>query len=730
MNFRSVFLGIAFIMFGATLGLALLSYSAQDPSLSTATSIAASNILGTFGSYSADLFLHIFGYASLLFVILPITWGSQIILKNEISYFWLRAIAALCNVVMLASLAMRYTKSVPFTYTGGAMGNLFNIYLSSINFDHFFLVQCMVCCALLYFSFNISWNVTAAILTSMLVYALRFVKYITHSCGKLFKLIVVHYKAISSREVDIEEYMEEPEPKPEPEPEARQAAPTSKPTAKVALNITNSMNLPQIDLLSCLKKQKITISEKFMQARAAELLQILKDFGINGTITGYSPGPVVTLYEFEPAAGIKSSRIISLSDDIARIMKATSTRISIIPGKNSLGIEIPNEDREIVYLRENMESKEYKNGIHKLPLILGKDISGETVIADLANMPHLLVAGTTGSGKSVAINTMILSLLFRYTPEECKFVMVDPKMLELSVYDGIPHLLAPVVTEASKAVVALKWTVKEMENRYRLMSHLNVRNIAGYNQAVENAIKNNTNLTKKVQTGFNIETGKPIYETLEIENKKLPFIVVIVDEMADLMIVAGKDIESLVQRLAQMARAAGIHIIMATQRPSVDVITGVIKANFPTRVSFQVTSKIDSRTILGEMGAEQLLGKGDMLYMSGGNKIKRVHGPFVSDGDVEKVVSFLKTQGSPNYSVDITSDIQSHMSLNTGTERDELYDQAVALVLRENKASTSFIQRCFKIGYNRAATIIEQMEKSRVIGSPNHVGKREILVEE
>ena len=481
-------------------------------------------------------------------------------------------------------------------------------------------------------------------------------------------------------------------------------------------------------------KDGVTQNNAVIKKHREELLQVLSDFGVMGDVVGAASGPVVTLYELEPAAGTKSSRIIGLSDDISRSMRSVSARIAVIPGRNAIGIELPNKQRETVYLKELLESAEYQDKNYDLPIILGKDISGNVIVADLARMPHLLVAGTTGSGKSVAINTMILSLVYALTPDQCKFIMVDPKMLELSVYDGIPHLLTNVVTEPGKAVVALKWVVKEMENRYRLMSNLSVRNIHNYNDRIKDAIANGEVIQRTVQTGFDSETGQPKIEQVPLDMKILPFIVVIVDEMADLMLVAGKDIETSIQRLAQMARAAGIHIIMATQRPSVDVITGVIKANFPTRISFQVTSKIDSRTILGEQGAEQLLGKGDMLYMSGGSKITRIHGPFIVDDEVERVVSYLKSQGKPTYMTDITSEDGGGGGYGDGegggtdSDQDELYREAVRIIQHEGKASTSFIQRCLKVGYNRAANIMEQMEKEGLVSKPNHMGKREILM--
>ncbi|MGB6464700.1 MAG: DNA translocase FtsK, partial [Xanthobacteraceae bacterium] len=496
--------------------------------------------------------------------------------------------------------------------------------------------------------------------------------------------------------------------------------------------------LPPLELLTPASKSgRATVSSEMLQNNATALEGVLGDFGVRGEIINARPGPVVTLYELEPAPGIKSSRVISLADDIARSMSALSARVAVVSGRNAIGIELPNPTREKVYLREMLASDDYAESAARLPLCLGKAIGGEPVLVDLARMPHLLLAGTTGSGKSVAINTMILSLLYRLQPEQCRLIMVDPKMLELSVYDGIPHLLTPVVTDPKKAVVALKWAVREMEERYKKMSKLGVRNIDGYNARVAEANKKGEKLSRTVHTGYNRETGQAIYENEELDLEPLPYIVVIVDEMADLMMVAGKDIEGAVQRLAQMARAAGLHVILATQRPSVDVITGTIKANFPTRISFQVTSKIDSRTILGEQGAEQLLGQGDMLYMAGGGRISRVHGPFVSDEEVEKVVRHLKSQGQPEYLEAVTAEEPQDEDGNPifdstamgGAEGGDLYQQAVAIVTRDRKASTSYIQRRLQIGYNRAASLMERMEQEGVVGQPNHAGKREILVE-
>ena len=516
-------------------------------------------------------------------------------------------------------------------------------------------------------------------------------------------------------------------------------APRKKPRrAPPSRKSSDKFELPPISVLTAPKasdRQPLSKSELDSNSRALE--GVLGDFGVRGEIVKAHPGPVVTLYELEPAPGIKSSRVIGLADDIARSMSALSARVAVVPGRNAIGIELPNAHREKVYLRELLAVKDYNESVAKLPLCLGKNIGGESIIVDLARMPHLLIAGTTGSGKSVAINTMILSLVYRLRPDQCRLIMVDPKMLELSVYDGIPHLLTPVVTDPKKAVVALKWAVREMEERYKRMSKLGVRNIDGYNARLVEARSKGEELTRTVHTGFDKETGKAIYEEEKLDLDPLPYIVIIVDEMADLMMVAGKDIEGAVQRLAQMARAAGLHVILATQRPSVDVITGTIKANFPTRISFQVTSKIDSRTILGEMGAEQLLGQGDMLYMAGGGRISRVHGPFVSDEEVEKVVRHLKTQGQPEYLEAVTAeeptDEDGAVFDSTGMGGDgggDLFSQAVAIVKRDRKASTSYIQRRLQIGYNRAASLMERMELEGIVGQANHAGKREILVEE
>jgi DNA segregation ATPase FtsK/SpoIIIE, S-DNA-T family len=524
-----------------------------------------------------------------------------------------------------------------------------------------------------------------------------------------------------------------------PAPSAASLTTTTRSVVESAGSPRREWIMPSIAMLTEPKKSVgAKVSQDALEQNARLLEGVLDDFGVKGEIVNVRPGPVVALYELEPAPGIKSSRVIGLADDIARSMSAVSARVAVVQGRNAIGIELPNQRRDTVYLRELLASEDFGKSNHRLPIALGKTIGGEPVIVDLTRMPHLLVAGTTGSGKSVAINTMILSLLYRMKPERCRLIMVDPKMLELSAYDGIPHLLTPVVTDPKKAVIALKWAVREMEERYKKMSKVGVRNIDGFNARVAEAVAKGEALTRTVQTGFDRETGEAIYESEEIPLDELPYIVVVVDEMADLMMVAGKDIEGAIQRLAQMARAAGIHLIMATQRPSVDVITGTIKANFPTRISFQVTSKIDSRTILGEQGAEQLLGQGDMLYMAGGGRISRVHGPFVSDTEVEKVVAHIKKQGAPEYLHAITEDndasededeapLPSPGSMDADESAD-FYDRAVNIVLRDRKVSTSYIQRRLSVGYNKAASLVERMEKEGVVSAPNHSGKREILI--
>ncbi|AZL15250.1 DNA translocase FtsK [Rickettsiales endosymbiont of Stachyamoeba lipophora] len=741
LQFKKILLSMSLLSVGLMFFTSIITYDPADPSFSHATTIDKyHNFLGKVGAHLADLILQPFGYSSFLIPLVIVTYSLHLLKNTQPKFikFRLLLLPITLTIVCVAFSFLPIIEKFDIISGGGWVGWYVKSKFATIIYQYqkFILPALWIIGVGLFFAI-ISLN------------PLKFIKFIINLIQIITRLNFKFKRNKNAALADDEnselsdfndDYQLEDDIIFKNDEEHTLAKFTDKVKTKLTKTKIKSpieeeiLNkryiLPDIDLLAKAGKKVVVISKVFLDQQLERLSGVLNDFGIKGDMIDVKPGPVVTLYELEPAAGTKSSRIIGLADDISRSMSALSARIAVVPGKNLIGIELPNKEREVVLLREILEQDSFKNSTSKLPLALGKNIGGEAVIADLARMPHLLVAGTTGSGKSVAINTMILSLLYKLTPEQCRFIMIDPKMLELSVYDGIPHLLSPVVTEPGKAVVALKWVVREMENRYKLMSSIGVRNIDGFNEKIINAKRQGLKLTRSLQTGFDMETGKPLYEKYEIDDNALPYIVVIVDEMADLMLVAGKDIEASIQRLAQMARAAGIHIVMATQRPSVDVITGVIKANFPTRISFQVTSKIDSRTILGEQGAEQLLGMGDMLYMAGGSKITRVHGPFVSDQEVEKVVSLLKTQGEPNYIDDITKEQNTEDNFGDfgGEGGDSLYSQAVQIILRDKKASTSYIQRCLKIGYNRAANIIEQMEREGIISAANHVGKREILL--
>jgi len=772
--------GLALACLAVVLCVVLASYDPSDISLDTWTSReTVHNLLGRPGSYVADLLWQVFGAASYLLCLLFLAWGWILFAGRKLDLFLGRLLAVLLALFTTSTFFAVLTSKIPTLETlsvGNAGGKILNGLLSYVlpgtaGAVMIALVMLIVTLGVLHMAAALTlgeWHgFFAFIHESALAVSDFLYDAVSHVWHKLRNRHEEDFeedgldkdeeeieedslKRPWNRKADAENADEESEDGDE-KPALRIKLPSKKQKAnlvqrppqatkqsKLAFRQDEPQALPPLELLQwpdSAKQTRADLSEEALEKNAKLLESVLADFGVYGQITKVSPGPVVTLYELEPSPGTRASRVISLADDIARNMSATAVRVAVVPGRNVIGIELPNKKREVVYLRELLSSDCYSEHAGSLPIVLGKDIAGTPVIADLARMPHLLIAGTTGSGKSVAINTMILSLLYRLPPQKCRFIMVDPKMLELSVYEGIPHLLAPVVTEPKKAIVALKWTVREMEERYRAMSKLGVRNIEGYNIRLREAAKNNENLTRRVQTGYDKETGKPIFEEQPLDLTPLPYIVVIVDEMADLMIVAGKEIESAVQRLAQMARAAGIHILMATQRPSVDVITGTIKANFPTRISFQVTSKIDSRTILGEQGAEQLLGQGDMLYMAGGGRVTRVHGPFVRDDEVESIVKFLKDQGEPEYLDEITEESDENIgdgesSLFGGSGGDggenDLYDKAVDIVLRERKASTSFIQRHLQIGYNRAATLIERMERDNIISKANHVGKREV----
>jgi DNA segregation ATPase FtsK/SpoIIIE, S-DNA-T family len=740
--FKNLYVINAFFLLTASifLAVALLTYNYSDPSFNRVTYAEISNWAGYNGAYIADPMLQLFGFGALFLVVIPMGWALLLLYDGEIKFFILRIMCFPLSVLSLATFLsfIPVNEGWLFKSYGGVLGiSIKDILCSFIDARITFFLAAISSLILFYFSFALS--------TQRWLMFLSACKIIVTKIQSIFSFII---KPISrmlgiNKDNDLndfdDDYIEEEKstPKLEPRKSIKKEVKLKQLNIPLPKDSGIGYKLPASDLLNPVqcRKAKREQNSSYIKSSIEELSTVLGDFGVNGEIRGAYPGPVVTLFELEPAAGTKSSRVIGLSDDISRSMRAESARIAVIPGRNALGIEIPNKIRETVYFREVIESKEFNDGTQKLPLVLGKDIAGNTQVADLAKMPHLLIAGTTGSGKSVAINTMILSILYKLTPEQCKLILIDPKMLELSVYEDIPHLLTPVVTEPGKAIVALKWVVREMENRYRLMSNLSVRNIDGFNEKIELAIQKNETLDRLVQTGFDRENGKPVFERVPIAKEKLPYIIVVVDEMADLMLVAGKDIETSIQRLSQMARAAGIHIIMATQRPSVDVVTGIIKANFPTRVAFQVSSKIDSRTILGEQGAEQLLGMGDMLYMAGGGRISRVHGAFVSDAEVEKVVNYLRLQGSPNYIENILVDTESSDNSafavsEMGNEDDDIYCQAVAIVTQDRKASTSYIQRKLRIGYNKAASIIERMENEGIVGSANHVGKREILVPE
>lgn len=781
---KNYLFGIFWILVSITIFVSVFSYSENDPSFNNiSTHKEIHNYLGAFGSYFADLLVQLIGMVSILLGLVFFILGIKIILNKTI-YNKLQKFLSFFGILISSSiifdnlLACRYCE---FGKCGGILGKFFS---ESVYYDapQYSIITLCLIIFLISLSYFIDIRKNWWLVKTAKIYRLckSIIKFILNGIKFFFKLFTTKSFRLSLRNIFTKnkgEYVlveEEEEEEDEEDKEtitedntSNDILPQKEEKKLFSLFIKNENKkeekkknkeniekikiktekqdkyiLPNISLLNKNNnKNKISISRDELLEQSKKLISVLKDFGVKGEMISVKAGPIITLHEFEPSAGTKSSRVIGLADDIARSMSATSARISVIPGKNAMGVELPNKQRETIFIRDLLESNEYKNSKAQLPIIVGSDIAGEAVIADLAKMPHLLVAGTTGSGKSVAINTMITSLLYKMTPDQCKFIMIDPKMLELSVYEGIPHLLTPVVTEPLKAITALKWVCREMEDRYRIMASLGVRNIAGYNEKLNNAIKNGTKLTRRVQVGFDSETDEPIYEEKEIEEKEMPYIVVIVDEMADLMITAGKEIEASIQRIAQKARAAGIHIIMATQRPSVDVITGVIKANFPTRMSFQVVSKIDSRTILGEQGAEQLLGMGDMLFMAGGGKIIRAHGPFVSDDEVEKIVNFIKSQGfKPNYVDEVlknddefSSDDGSGSSGGGLEEIDgekNLYQQALNIIKRDRKCSISYIQRQLRIGYNKAANIIEEMERDGILSSPGNTGKREILIKD
>jgi S-DNA-T family DNA segregation ATPase FtsK/SpoIIIE len=780
--------GIALIAFAGLAAAALATWSIKDPSLSYATSAPVRNLLGLPGAVAADLLTQLFGLASVALILPLAIWGWRMLMHRRFDRERLRVAMWVLGALLAAAFAACLPRTAAWplpTGLGGVIGDALLRGPAALNGGPISGLARLIMTLIL--AASASWTIAVAagvgfhrrsadvdddeeavddedeeedtsisigwVVHTLMSARARLVRMLLAPFSYAAALRARRKRSLKERIEPRLEAGEHPDPEDEDvedgeEDNDEEADESSvkishpnrnpaRPAASPKRRNSDGYELPSLAVLAAPKSsERSAPSEQIIKENAVALESVLEDFGVRGEIINAHPGPVVTLYELEPAPGIKSSRVIGLSDDIARSMSAISARVAIITGRNAIGIELPNPSRERVYLRELLASEDYNSSTAKLPVCLGKTIGGHPVIVDLTRMPHLLIAGTTGSGKSVAINTMILSLVYRLRPDQCRLVMVDPKMLELSVYDNIPHLLTPVVTDPKKAVVALKWAVREMEERYKRMSKLGVRNIDGYNARLAEAKGKGEVLSRTVHTGYDRESGEAIYEKEEFDLEPLPYVVVIVDEMADLMMVAGKDIEGAIQRLAQMARAAGIHVILATQRPSVDVITGTIKANFPTRISFQVTSKIDSRTILGEQGAEQLLGQGDMLYMQGGGRISRVHGPFVSDEEVEKVVRHLKTQGAPQYLDAVTADLGEEgedgavfdASGMGAPEPGDLYGQAVAVILRDRKASTSYIQRRLQIGYNRAASIMERMEQEGVVGQPNHAGKREILI--
>ena len=731
---------------------ALASYHAEDPSWNTATAERARNLLGDFGAKLADLDLQSFGLAAWILAALMVISGLSRAAHREphIARGHLRLRAAIGALGVLALAGVLAAPPPPAIWPlaeglgglwgAGVLGLVSGLFHFARLPDAEWIAAGLLAVAAigaLAASIGMGRGDLAALADSVIASA--------HGLAQRRSVEPQAPRPTARRRATRPARAAEPELDDAPEPLIGGPAPavaggkSLKASKREAREIQGAFafvredgfRLPELSMLAKPKARASSVDEGGLRQNARLLESVLAEFGVRGAIDQIRPGPVVTLYELSPAPGVKHARVVALSDDIARSMSVSACRVSVVQGRNAIGIELPNARRETVYLRDLLSSNEYEKTGHVLPMALGETIGGEPYVADLARMPHLLIAGTTGSGKSVGVNAMILSILYRLAPDQCRFIMIDPKMLELSVYDGIPHLLAPVVTDPKKAIVALKWTVREMEDRYRRMSKIGVRNVAGYNEKAREALAKGEHFVRTVQTGFD-EGGRAVYEEEKLRPEPMPYLVVVIDEVADLMMVAGKDIEGAVQRLAQMARAAGIHLIMATQRPSVDVITGTIKANFPTRISFQVTSKIDARTIMQEQGAEQLLGQGDMLYMAGGGRITRLHGPFVSDGEVEAVAKFLRDQGEPQYLEEVTAapeedDEGSGFGSEGGGSGDDLYDQAVAVVTRDRKASTSYIQRRLQIGYNRAASLMEKMEREGVVGAANHAGKRDIL---
>ena len=767
-RFLQRFGGVALSVAALMVIVASIFYQPEDNAMNVANGQPVRNLLGLVGAISADFSVSFFGIVLSLFLLVFIAWGVSLARLRPVINPYSRVFAWIVGLVCGCAFFAAFPPAAGWLELGGVCGGFVLSHIMTFVNTLYPLAYADIMVAVLLFvlmmmGFDYAMGITCKdwwrwtkfvsvktyhIIAIWCLYLYKVVARICFIFGKLFRRRAAEVddgegEVVLTRAPKKEKVRKEPKlsdestSSDEKSSEDKEKRSTAKPK-------TTSKNdgyvFPDVALLTRpAAKGGTNLSEKELDAIARELEGVLEEFGVHGNIVKVRPGPVVTLYELEPAPGTKTARVIGLADDIARSMSAVSVRIAVVPGSNTIGIELPNKNRETVWLRDLIEDEQFKKSKNELNVVLGKDIGGRNVYADLAKMPHLLVAGTTGSGKSVGVNAMILSLLFRMTPDECKLIMIDPKMLEFSMYNGIPHLLTPVITDPAKAVIGLKWAVREMEERYRAMAQLNVRNIMGYNQKLKELKASGEIIKRTVQTGFDSETGKPIYEEQELDLTPLPYIVIVVDEMADLMLVAGKEVEAAIQRLAQMARAAGLHLIMSTQRPSVDVITGTIKANFPTRISYQVTSKIDSRTILGEQGAEQLLGRGDMLYMPAGQRPQRVHGGFAPDAEIEKVVEFIKAQKAPEYVEGVTegelntdkggssSAVFDKSDMGGGGSDEDLYRQAVEIVRNDKKVSTSYVQRRLRIGYNRAATIIDRMEEEGIISAPDHTGRRQVL---
>ena len=729
--------GISLLFLNCFIFLSLLSFSPLDPSLNNLTSSEVSNLGGIIGANISDLLVQLFGYSSFILTVVLLSWSYKLIFHKYLPLialhtfllpFFLTSISVFLNLLNLSSLNGFISNEIMISLLD------FGLLSTSSSYILLLISVFLFSAILLFFSMGLSkrdWLLMMQVISQILLK-------ITYLFVSLFKLVFKipnnsKLHSINKKQELIEPKIDFENIKNEPVSNFGQTNvdEISTPLQKeIDLDNDDEYKSPSVDFLSQPDRNiSPLMNEQELNANSEILKKVLADFKIEGDIINISPGPIVTMYELQPAPGIKASKIISLSDDIARNMSAMSARVAIIPGRNVVGIEIPNDKKQPVYLSELFLHEKFVQNEKSLILALGKDINGKAIFANLEDMPHLLIAGTTGSGKSVGINVMITSILFKHSPEDCKFILIDPKMLELSVYEGVPHLITPVVTNPKKAITALKWVVREMESRYQKMSLLGVRNIENYNSRIIEAGSRSETIKRSIPAGIDPETGQPITKEVEIDTKKMPFIVVVVDEMADLMMVAGKEIEHAIQRLSQMARAAGIHLIMATQRPSVDVITGTIKANFPSRISFQVSSKFDSRTILGDEGAERLLGKGDMLMMTAGGRTTRIHGPFISDSEIEKIVKSLQKQGLPEFDEEITKDESENEFENNvlnDDDKDALFQQSIEIIKKEGKASTSLLQRKLQIGYNRAARIIDQLEENDYISTANHVGKREI----